>query len=58
MVGAKTQKLMIKIEITLKDEQGKQLAQLDSLDLELGARTIDEIERGVEKLNNYLFYQT
>ena len=41
---------MIKIEITLKDEQGKQLAQLDSLDLELGARTIDEIERGVEKL--------
>lgn len=49
MVVAKTQKLMIKIEIILKDEQGKQLAQLDSLDLELGARTIDEIERGVEK---------
>ncbi len=40
---------MIKIEITLKDEQGKQLSQLESLDLELGARTIDEIERGVEK---------
>ena len=40
---------MIKIEITLKDEQGKQVAQLESLDLELGARTIDEIERGVEK---------
>ena len=40
---------MIKIEITLKDEQGKQLAQLESLDLKLGARTIDEIERGVEK---------
>ena len=40
---------MIKIEITLKDEQGKQLAQLESLDLELGTRTIDEIERSVEK---------
>ena len=40
---------MIKIEITLKDEEGKQVAQLESLDLELGARTIDEIERGVEK---------
>ncbi len=40
---------MIKIEITLKDEQGKQLSQLEALDLELGARTIDEIERGVEK---------
>ena len=48
-MGAKTRKLMIKIEITLKDEQGKQVAQLESLDLELGARTIDEIERGVEK---------
>ena len=45
----KARKLMIKIEITLKDEQGKQLAQLESLDLELGTRTIDEIERGVEK---------
>ena len=41
---------MIKIEITLKDEQGKQLSQLEALDLELGARTIEEIERGVEKL--------
>ena len=48
MVG-KARKLMIKIEITLKDEQGKQLAQLESLDLELGTRTIEEIERGVEK---------
>lgn len=50
MVGGKARKLMIKIEITLKDEQGKQLSQLEALDLELGARTIDEIERGVEKL--------
>ena len=49
MVG-KARKLMIKIEITLKDEQGKQLSQLEALDLELGDRTIDEIERGVEKL--------
>ena len=40
---------MIKIEIILKNEQGKQLSQLEALDLELGARTIDEIERGVEK---------
>ena len=49
MVG-KARKLLIKIEITLKDEQGKQLSQLEALDLELGARTIEEIERGVEKL--------
>ena len=49
-MGGKARKLMIKIEITLKDEQGKQLSQLEALDLELGARTIEEIERGVEKL--------
>ena len=48
-MGAKARKVMIKIEITLKDEQGKQLSQLEAVDLELGARTIDEIERGVEK---------
>ena len=40
---------MVKIEITIKDEQGKQIAQLESLDLQLGNRTIYEIERGVEK---------
>ena len=40
---------MVKIEITLKDEQGKQLSQLESLDLKLGERTIYEIEREVEK---------
>ena len=49
MVVEKARKLMIKIEITLKDSLWKQLAQLESLDLELGTRTIDEIERGVEK---------
>ncbi len=48
-MGAKARKVMIKIEITLKHEQGKQLSQLEAVDLELGARTIDEIERGVEK---------
>ncbi len=40
---------MVKIEITIKDEQGKQISQLESLDLQLGNRTIYEIERGVEK---------
>ena len=40
---------MVKIEITIKDEEGKQLSQLESLDLRLGDRTIYEIEREVEK---------
>ena len=40
---------MVKIEITIKDEQGKPISQLESLDLELGDKTIYEIERGVEK---------
>lgn len=44
-----TIRLMVKIEITLKDEQGKQLSQLESLDLQLGDRTIYEIEQAVEK---------
>ncbi len=41
---------MVKIEITIKDEQGKQISQLESsVDGQLGNRTIYEIERGVEK---------
>ena len=32
---------MVKIEITLKDEQGNPISQLDSLELELGNKTID-----------------
>ena len=39
---------MVKIEITIKDEEGKQLSQLESLDLQLGDRTIYEIETEVE----------
>ena len=41
---------MVKIEITIKDEQGKQLSQLQSIDLELGTSRLDEIETAVEKL--------
>ena len=40
---------MVKIKITLEDEQGKQLSQLQSLDLELGTQSLDEIETAVEK---------
>ena len=40
---------MVKIEITLKDEQGNPISQLESLELELGNKTIDEIEQAVEK---------
>ncbi len=40
---------MVKIEITLKDEQEKPISQLESLELELGNKTIDEIEQAVEK---------
>ena len=40
---------MVKIEITIKDEQGKPISQLESLELELGNKTIDEIEQAVEK---------
>ncbi len=41
---------MVKIEIMLKDEQGKQLSQLQSIDLELGTQSLYEIETAVEKL--------
>lgn len=41
---------MAKIEITIKDEQGKAISQLESLDLELGTKTIYEIETALEKL--------
>jgi predicted translin family RNA/ssDNA-binding protein len=41
---------MAKIEIIIKDEQGKVISQLESLDLELGTKTICEIETAVEKL--------
>ena len=41
---------MVKIEITIKDEQGKPISRLESLDLELGDKTIYEIEQAVEKI--------
>ena len=40
---------MVTIEITIKDEQGKPMSQLESLDLKLGDKTIYEIEQAVEK---------
>ena len=40
---------MVKIKITLEDEQGKQLSQLESFHLELGNQRLDEIETAVEK---------
>ena len=30
---------MVKIEVTIKDEQGKPISNLESLDLELGDKT-------------------
>ena len=41
---------MAKIEIIIKDEQGKELTQLQSLDLELGNQSLAEIEKAVENL--------
>ena len=41
---------MAKIEIIIKDEQGEELTRLQSVDLELGSKSLDEIETAVEKL--------
>ena len=41
---------MAKIEIIIKDEQGEELTRLQSIDLELGSQSLDEIETAVEKL--------
>ncbi len=41
---------MTKIEIIIKDEQGEELTRLQSIDLELGSQSLDEIETAVEKL--------
>ncbi len=41
---------MAKIEIIIKDELGEELTRLQSMDLELGSQSIDEIETAVEKL--------
>ena len=41
---------MAKIEIIIKDELGKELTRLQSMDLELGSQSLDEIETAVEKL--------
>ncbi len=40
---------MVRIKILLENEQGEQLSKVKSLDLELGNKTIYEIEREVEK---------
>ena len=41
---------MAKVEIIIKDEQGEELARLQSMDLELGSQSLAEIEKAVEKL--------
>ena len=41
---------MAKIEIIIKDELGKELTRLQSIDLEIGSQSLDEIETAVEKL--------
>ena len=41
---------MAKIEIIIKDEEGKELTRLQSIDLELGSQSLDEIETAGEKL--------
>ena len=41
---------MAKIEIIIKDEEGKELTRLPSMDLELGNQSLAEIEKAVEKM--------
>ena len=41
---------MVKVEITIKDEDGKELSKLQSMDLQLGSQSLHEIETAVEKL--------
>ncbi len=38
---------MAKIEIIIKSEQGEELTRLQSMDLELGSQSLDEIETAV-----------
>ena len=35
---------MAKVEIIIKDEEGKELTRLQSMDLELGSQSLAEIE--------------
>jgi len=41
---------MTQIEIIIKNDQGQEISRLQSLNLELGNQTINEIETAVEKL--------
>ncbi len=41
---------MVKIKITIENDEGYPLAKLKSLDLDLGKNRIYEIEREVEKI--------
>ncbi len=41
---------MVKIKITIENDEGYPISKLSSLDLELGNNTIYEIEREVEKI--------
>ena len=46
----KLRRAMAKIEIIIKDSRGEELTRLQSIDLELGSQSLDEIETAVEKL--------
>ena len=41
---------MAQIEITIKNDQGKELTRLQSLNLELGSQSLNDIEKAVEEL--------
>ena len=41
---------MAKIEIIIKDSRGEELTRLQSIDLELGSQSLNEIETALEKL--------
>ncbi len=41
---------MAQIEITIKDDQGKELTRLQSLNLELGSQSLNDLEKAVEEL--------
>ena len=41
---------MAQIEITIKNDQGKELTRLQSINLELGSQSLNDIEKAVEEL--------
>ena len=41
---------MTSIEITIKDDQGQEVTRLQSINLELGSQSLNDIEKAVEEL--------